>query len=214
LGAQQQQQQQSGMMNGFDAAAYSQWQQPQQQEVQQAQDVSQPAAAGAGRAHPAVPTFQPGLLESLPRDAPPSSAGHRDSTTQQQQQQQQQAWTPHLPPGTAPAAVTAPLSAKRQDGAAKPAATRAHPYDQFLSERLSEVNWRAVHWRRQPGKLNKMLPWEELEIEQAQEEEARQAASGQARKSSRECLNLLGDLGCGCGGGSACCVPEPCHVLG
>jgi hypothetical protein len=31
-----------------------------------------------------------------------------------------------------------------------------------------------------------MLPWEELEIEQAQEEEARQAASGQARKSSRE----------------------------
>jgi hypothetical protein len=181
------QQQQHGMMNGFDAAAYSQWQQPQQQEVQQAHSAGQPAAAEPGGAHPAVPTFQPGLLESLPRDAPPSSAGCRDSTTQQHQpQQQQQAWIPHQPPSTAPAAAAAVPPGKRPDGAPKPAATRAHPYDQFLSERLSEVNWKAVHWRRQPGKLNKMLPWEELEIEQAQEEEARQAASGQARKSSRE----------------------------
>jgi hypothetical protein len=76
------------------------------------------------------------------------------------------------------------------------AAVRAHPYDQFLSQALSQVNWRAVHFK-QPGKLNRMLPWEEFEMEQALRQEAERQAAGQGR-TSRECSRDRGAMGVVC----------------
>lgn len=67
--------------------------------------------------------------------------------------------------------------------------------------RYVQVNWRAVHFK-QPGKLNKMLPWEEFEMEKALAEEAERQASGQGRQ-SRECAQHrgTGDRGAGQGAG-------------
>lgn len=66
--------------------------------------------------------------------------------------------------------------------------------------RCVQVNWRAVHFK-QPGKLNKMLPWEEFEMEKALAEEAERQASGQGRQ-SRECTHRAGPQG-----------PHGTHVL-
>lgn len=184
---QPQQQQDFGMVNGYDAAhrTQGQWQQQQQQyEPPQRQEEQQEQAHGynqqqqlmppvpSANSPAAVPPFMPGLLESLPRDAPPSAG--RDGTQQQ----------PFMP--QAPGTTTAPAG-KRQRGA-----ERAHPYDQFISEALSQVNWRAVHFK-QPGKLNKMLPWEEFEMEKALQEEAEKQARGQSR-GSRECRGYVARL--------------------
>jgi hypothetical protein len=156
---QPQQQQEHGLANGYEAAAQGYWQQQDQ------------AAAATSGAAP-VPSFTPGLLESLPRDAPPSSQGTRDGTQQPFMQ------------------LAAARAAGMQDDR-QPGAGRAHPYDQFLSQALSQVNWRAVHFK-QPGKLNKMLPWEEFEMEKALREEAEKQASGQGRQSRESSTHSRG----------------------
>jgi hypothetical protein len=121
----------AGLMNGYDAAPGMPWQEhgPQDQQQQayagavgqqeQHQQQQQPGAQ-FGAQGPPVPPFVPGLLESLPRDAPPSSHSKRDGSSQQQQQ-------PFVP-----------VQAGAAAGGKRPA-ERAHPYDQFLSQALSQV---------------------------------------------------------------------------
>lgn len=166
--------QEQGLVNGYDptaAASHSQWHQEQQEQSlglwhqQQQQQVS-PAAGSSSAAQ--VPPFMPGLLESLPRlDAP---TGHDKHDIGQRM---------------SASGVAAGLEGC---GDQLKAVQRAHPYDQFLAQALSQVNWQAVHFK-QPGKLNKLLPWEELEMEKALAEEAQQQESGQGRK-SRKCALL------------------------
>jgi len=166
--------QEQGLVNGYDpaaaAASHSQWLQEQQEQSLGLwhQQQQQAPAAGGSSAAAQVPPFVPGLLESLPRlDAP---TGHDKHDMAQ-----------HM----SASGVAAGLEGR--DDHLK-AVQRAHPYDQFLAQALSQVNWQAVHFK-QPGKLNKLLPWEELEMEQALAEEAQQQESGQGRK-SRKCASL------------------------
>jgi hypothetical protein len=43
--------------------------------------------------------------------------------------------------------------------------TATHPYDRFIKERLKKVDWKRSPFK-QPGKLSKLMPWEEWEVEQ------------------------------------------------
>jgi hypothetical protein len=188
------------LMNGYDPAAQSHWAHqhqpydgqgyqapgtPQQQHFGEQPSPQQAAGgcmAGSGPPSqaPPVPPFVPGLLESLPRDAPPTWP--RDETVPYAPEHQQ---------------ATAAAGSKGLEGLQQQhpvvAAARAHPYDQFLSKALSQVNWRAVHFK-QPGKLNRMLPWEEFEMEQALRQEAERQAAGQGR-TSRKCSSGRGAMG-------------------
>jgi hypothetical protein len=78
----------------------------------------------------------------------PGSAGAAPWQPQQQQHQQQQ---------------------HQQHGQEQ----RTHPYDAFVNTELVNVNWRAHHYK-QPGKLNKQTPYEEFEMQRAQEQEAQE----------------------------------------
>jgi hypothetical protein len=50
---------------------------------------------------------------------------------------------------------------------------RTHPYDAFVNTELVNVNWRAHHYK-QPGKLNRQTPYEQFEMQRAQEQEAQE----------------------------------------
>jgi hypothetical protein len=65
---------------------------------------------------------------------------------------------------------------------------QSHPYDQFVTRELSNINWKARHFK-QPGKLNKLVPWEELEMKQEQEKEQKshqRQQQGQGSPGSRK----------------------------
>ncbi|KAF6248264.1 hypothetical protein COO60DRAFT_1589474, partial [Scenedesmus sp. NREL 46B-D3] len=53
---------------------------------------------------------------------------------------------------------------------------RVHAYDAFIKAELAKVNWK-VHHYKQPGKLNKLTPFEEFEMERAREQEAQEQLS-------------------------------------
>jgi hypothetical protein len=154
---QQQQQQQQLYMNGHAASS---------DHLQQQQQHAMPPAPGIGSSTNGL-GWMPGTLEALPKplDAQPTSA-QRDSSRS----------------AAAPAA-SGPhnYSSCSSTAGSKPAPrnTRAHPYEQFLAASLAQINWRAHHFKR-PGKLNKLLPWEELEMQQARKEEAERLAAQQA----------------------------------
>ena len=49
--------------------------------------------------------------------------------------------------------------------------TATHPYDKFIKERLKKVDWKKSPFK-QPGKLSKLMPWEQWEVEQRLKEVA------------------------------------------